>query len=163
VSSTRKLYPKESLLDYRIRITIYVWMCECIKGGHHEKDCFDCLTSSHGDSTGLPTTRLLVGSSVARPRGGCWGRGSGCGDRHRRPGVWVLWTTNCLRLRPACIWLPRSGLWVCVPLLRTAVLSQVQILWLLRWKGPLWTPLVDQGKPVFSPALDQKGACDSHA
>jgi hypothetical protein len=123
---------------------------ECTKGGYHEKDCFDCLASSHRDGTGLPATKLLVGSSVVRPSGGCRGRGSAPWCRHQRPRVRILWATSCLRLPPARIWLPRSGLWV--SFLRTAILSRLRVPWLLRWKGPLWTPAVDQNKPVLSPA-----------
>ena len=133
-------------------------------GGYHEKDCPDCLASTHRDGIGLPATRLLVGSSVVRPRGGrrdsgggCRGRGGAPRCRHRRPGVRVFWTTSCLRLSPAYVRLPSSGLWVF--LLRTAVLfCGLWVPWLLRGKRPLRTPVVDRDKSPLSPVPDQKGA-----
>lgn len=81
---------------------------------------------------------------MVRHSGGCRGRDGAPWCRHRQPKVWVLWTTSCLRLSPACIWLCRSGLWL--SLLRTAVLSQLQISWFLRWEGLLWAPVVDPAR-----------------
>ena len=108
------------------------------KGGQHEKDSFDRLASSLWNSAGLPATRLLVGSSVVRPSGGLRGRRGAPWRRYRQPRVWALRTASRLRLSPACVWLSRSGLRVC--LLRTAVLSRLWVPWLLCWKGRLWAP-----------------------